>query len=301
MSRLPSLNSLRAFEAAARHGSLSRAAQELHVTHSALSHQIKALETELGMALFRRTGRGLVPTEAGRLLLPALGEAFGRIRAAVEAVRRGPRAGVLTLSVEPSFAARWLVLRLGRFRAAHGQVELRLLPSEDVVDLAREDVDLAIRYGRGDWPDLQADLLFHARVFPVASPDLLAAGPPLREPADLRRHTLLHEDSDLYWREWLVAAGAGAVDASRGPRFATAHLALAAAAAGQGIALADDALAAADLADGRLVRLFRVEIATEHGYWLLIPRHAAGRPELSAFRSWILDEVRRTGAGSAAA
>jgi LysR family glycine cleavage system transcriptional activator len=291
MPRLPSLNALRAFEAAGRHGSLTRAAEELHVTHSAISHQIKALEAELGTPLFRRTGRALEPTEGGRLLLPALGEAFERIARAVEAARRSQSGGILTLSVEPSFAARWLVLRLGRFRAVHPGIELRLSPSEAVVDLERDDVDVAIRYGRGGWPGMRADLLMHAKVFPVCSPALLEGGPRLTRPGDLAGHVLLHEDSDAYWREWLAAAGAAEVDASRGPRFDTAHLALAAAAAGQGIALADDALAAADLAEGRLVRLFRVEIATDQGYWLVAPPRSVGRPKVEAFRAWLLGEA----------
>ena len=221
-----------------------------------------------------------------------MSEAFERIAHAVAQVGRTERAGVLTVSVEPSFAARWLVLRLGRFRAAHPGIELRLSPSETPVDLEREDVDLAVRYGRGGWPGLRADLLMHARVFPVCSPGLLAVGPPLAEPADLRHHTLLHEDSDTYWRDWLAAAGASEVEASRGPRFATAHLALAAAAAGQGVALADDALAAADLAEGRLVRLFAIEIATDQGYWLLAPVRSCGRPKVEAFRAWLLGEAR---------
>jgi LysR family glycine cleavage system transcriptional activator len=207
-----------------------------------------------------------------------LSEAFERIAHAVAQVGRTERAGVLTVSVEPSFAARWLVLRLGRFRAAHPGIELRLSPSETPVDLEREDVDLAVRHGRGGWPGLRADLLMHARVFPVCSPGLLAVGPPLAEPADLRHHTLLHEDSDTYWPDWLAAAGASEVEASRGPRFATAHLALAA--------------AAADLAEGRLVRLFAIEIATDQGYWLMAPVRSCGRPKVEAFRAWLLGEAR---------
>jgi LysR family glycine cleavage system transcriptional activator len=291
--RLPSLNALRAFEAAARLASVSRAAAELHVTHSAVSHQIKSLESEIGVPLFRRVGRGVMATAVGEQLEAALSDAFARMARAVQQARLGDRAGLLTVSVEPSFAARWLVLRLGRFRAAHPEIDLRLSPTSAVADFAREDVDVAIRHGRGPWRGLQADHLMPARVFPVCSPAVLAAEPPLAIPADLGRHTLLHEDSGLYWSEWLGAAGAGEVDAARGPRFDSAHLTLAAAEAGQGVALADDALAAMELADGRLIRLFDVEIATDKAYWLVYPPAAADRPKVAAFRAWLLAEAGR--------
>jgi LysR family glycine cleavage system transcriptional activator len=291
-SRLPSLNALRAFEAAARHGSLSRAADELHVTHSAISHQIKALETELGVALLRRVGRGVEANAVGQQLEVALGDVFARIARAVRLARQGEGGGILTVSVEPSFAARWLVLRLGRFHAANPQIDLRLSATSAMADFAREDVDLAIRYGRGDWPGLQAERLLELKGFPVCSPSLLAAGPPLRHPDDLARHTLLHEDDGAFWRQWLDAVGALEVDSSRGPRFDDTHLALAAAEAGQGVALGDEALAAAELAQGRLVRPFATAIGTDKAYWLVHPPEAMARPKVAAFRSWLLAEAR---------
>ena len=290
-SRLPSLNALRAFEAAARHGSLSQAAAELHVTHSAISHQIKALEAELGLPLFRRVGRGVVANAIGQQLESALSDAFARIGRAVLQARQGDRAGILTVSVEPSFAVRWLVLRLGRFRADHPEIDLRLSATSDLADFSREDVDAAIRHGRGGWTGLEAERLMPAPVFPVCSPTLLADCPPLVEPADLQHHTLLHEGDETYWREWLTAAGAGEVDVSGGPRFDDGHLTLAAAGAGQGVALTDDALAAGELADGRLVRLFTAEIGTDKAYWLVYPPAATTRPKVAAFRAWLLAEV----------
>ena len=290
-TRLPSLNALRAFEAAARHGSLSQAAAELHVTHSAVSHQIKALEAELGVPLFRRVGRGVEANAVGQQLEAALSDAFARIGRAVLQARHGDRAGILTVSVEPSFAVRWLVLRLGRFRSANPEIDLRLSATGELADFSREDVDAAIRHGRGGWPGLEAERLMDARVFPVCSPGLLANGPPLSRPEDLRHHTLLHEDNEHYWREWLTAAGAAEVEVGRGPRFDDGHLALAAAGAGQGVALTDDALAAAELADGRLVRLFATEIGTDKAYWLVYPPAAATRPKVAAFRAWLLAEV----------
>lgn len=186
---------------------------------------------------------------------------------------------------------RWLVLRLGRFRGAHPEIDLRLAATAELADFARDEVDLAIRHGRGGWPGVRAERLMPAPVFPVCSPALLAAGPPLHEPADLRHHTLLHEGTADYWREWLIAAGAGEVDVSRGPQFDDAHLTLAAAGAGQGVALTDDALAAAEIAQGRLVRLFTAEIATDNAYWLVYPQDALTQPKLGAFRDWLVVEV----------
>ena len=290
--RLPSLNALRAFEAVARHGSVSRAAAELHVTHSAVSHQLKALEAEIGARLLRRSGRGVVATEAGQELAAALGDAFTAIGRAAMRARRG-RAGVLTLSVEPSFAARWLVLRLGRFSAAHPGIDLRLAATADLADFARDEVDAAIRHGRGSWPGLAALRLMSARAFPVCSPDLPTPARPLRVPDDLRHHTLLHEDDDGPWREWLATAQVAGVDAARGQRFDNGHLALAAAEAGQGVALAEEPLAAPAIAAGRLVRLFATEIGTDRAYWLVHPESPAPPAQVAAFRDWLLAEVGR--------
>lgn len=290
-SRLPSLNGLRAFEAAARHGSLTRAAGELHVTHSAVSHQIRTLEAELGVALFRRAGRGVELSAVGAELETALTDAFTRIARAVARVRGGDRAGILTISVEPSFAARWLVLRLGRFGMAHPAIDLRLAATAALADFAREDVDVAIRHGRGPWYGLAAVRLMPARMFPVGSPALVGLAAPPLAPAALTGFTLIHEGDEREWAEWLAAADVSGGDASRGPRFDDGNLALAAAISGQGIALADEALAGDALADGRLLRLSPVEIATDKAYWLVHPPEAAQLPKVAAFRDWLLREV----------
>ncbi|MFO1036291.1 MAG: transcriptional regulator GcvA [Geminicoccaceae bacterium] len=295
---LPSLNALRAFEVAARHGSFTRAAEELHVTHSAVSHLIRGLEEQLGVRLFRRTGRRMEPTEPGRRLLPVLTDAFGRIADGVESVRKAETSGLLTVSAEPSFAARWLVLRLGRFRKSQPGIDLHLVPTDDLADFENGEADLAIRYGRGGWRGVRADLLFNSPFFAVCAPAIAAE---LRTPDDLARQTLLHEDTDEGWREWLAAAGATKVDPRRGPRFATAHLALAAAAAGQGVALADDALAGADLAEGRLAKPFDLEVATNAGYWLVAPNGTAERPKLRAFRDWLVAEAATSTAAATSA
>ena len=303
--RLPSLNALRAFEAAARHGNFSRAAAELHVTHAAISHQVKALEEEAGVALFHRTGRAVVLTNVGRALLPVLTQAFDQMADGWAQVR-GETGGPVTVTVEPSFAARWLVLRLGRFNRAHGDIQLRLVPSSEITDFEREDVDIGIRYGLGDWKDVICERLFEATVYPVCAPDFKKwasdTGRPLNTPADLRYHTLLHEETVQHWQDWLKAAGVELEPwTARGPLFAEASLALQAAAAAQGVALGNDPLAMSDLTDGRLVRLFDLETPDEEAYWLVYPERSARKPKVQAFRNWICEEanlpVTEIGAG----
>lgn len=293
--KLPPLNALRAFEAAARHGNFSRAATELHVTHAAISHQVRALEEGAGVALFHRTGRAVVLTDAGRNLLPVLSSAFDQM-AEGWALARGEVGGPVTVSVEPSFAARWLVLRLGRFNRANPEIGLRLMPSSEIIDFDRQDVDLGIRYGHGDWEDVTCERLFEATVYPVCAPDFLQwaadIGRPLNTPDDLRYHTLLHEETVGHWQDWLRAAGvAYAPWMEQGPMFDEASLALQAAAANQGVALGNDPLAASDLTDGRLVRLFDLETPDDEAYWLVYPERSARKAKVQAFRNWIREEA----------
>lgn len=293
--RLPPLNALRAFEAAARHGNFSRAAAELHVTHAAISHQVRALEEEAGLALFHRTGRAVVLTDAGRSLLPVLSLAFDQITEGWAQVR-GETGGPVTVSVEPSFAARWLVLRLGRFSRAFPDIDLRLIPSALATDFERQDVDIGIRYGHGGWAHVTSERLFEATVYPVCAPSLLqaaeAAGKPIRAAEDLRSQTLLHEETTAHWKTWLDAAGVKNTRwASRGPLFVEASLALQAAAAGQGVALGNDPLAMADLSEGRLVRLFDLETPDDEAYWLVYPERSARKAKVQAFRNWIREEA----------
>lgn len=289
--RLPSLKALRAFEAAARHGSFSQAAAELSVTHAAISHQVRALEEELGAPLFHRTGRHVELTERGERLVPVLTAAFEQMADAWAQAGAKDNA-TLTVSVEPSFAARWLVLRLGKFNRANPEIELRLLPSSDIVDFAREDVDIGIRYGLGEWPDVVSEKLFEATVYPVCSPALLDPRRPIRKPEDLKSYPLLHEETMQHWVNWLEEAGVKNPRwAMRGPLFIEASLALQAAAGGQGVALANDTLAMADLAEGRLVRLFDIEMPDEEGYWLVYPEGTLKKPRAEAFRRWIREEA----------
>lgn len=289
--RLPSLKALRAFEAAARHGSFSEAARELNVTHAAISHQIRALEEELGAALFHRTGRQVELTDRGAKLLPVLSAGFDQM-AEAWALAGAKDSATLTVSVEPSFAARWLVLRLGKFNRAHPEIELRLLPSSEIVDFAREDVDLGIRYGLGGWPDVVSEKLFEATVYPVCSPLLLDPKRPIRKPEDLKSYPLLHEETMQHWVNWLEQAGVKHPRwAARGPLFIEASLALQAAAGGQGVALANDTLAMADLAEGKLIRLFDMEMPDEEGYWLVYPEGSLKKPKVNAFWRWIREEA----------
>ena len=219
-NRLPALSALRTFEAAARHLSFTRAADELHVTQAAVSHQIKALETDLGVSLFRRLNRRLLLTEEGQLLMPSVRRAFDELTAGVERVRERCCGGALTISTTPSVAANWLASRLGRFQALRPEFEIRLMATPRLIDFAREGVDCGIRYGFGNWPDLLAERLFSATLTPVCSPRLLEGPEPLRAPADLARHTLLHAFDDMDdWRLWLRAAGVPEIDPVRGPKF----------------------------------------------------------------------------------
>ena len=291
--RLPPLNGLRAFEAAARHLSFTKAADELHVTQAAISHQVKALEEHLGIALFRRLNRALMLTEEGQSYMPALREAFDRIDHATARLASFDARGPLTLSVLPSFAAKWLVPRIGRFRDVHPDIDVRVAPEHALVDFGRGDVDVAIRYGRGKYDGLRSDRLFTEEVVPVCSPAVAEGPHPIRVPADLRHHTLLHDDEHSDWRSWLLAVGVDDVDPTRGTIFTDSSMLVQAAVEGQGVALARGALAADDLRAGRLVRPLSMSLPVEYAYYLVCPEATADRPKINAFRDWILAEAER--------
>ena len=297
--RLPSLNALRAFEAAARLLSFKRAAEELHVTPAAISHQIKALEEELGQALFRRLNRMLLLTDAGQLLLPGVGEGFDRLAEAVRRLEQTRSFGTLVVSVAPSFASKWLVPRLERFTAAHPDVDVQVSANMTPVDLHREPVDVAIRFGFGRYPGLTVVKLFDEAVAPLCAPHLLDGEPPLGRPEDLRHHTLLHDDSARIdvtapdWRMWLRAAGVEGVDATRGPHFSFADHAMQAAIEGVGVVLGRVALAERDLAAGRLVMPFALSLPIDPAYYMLATESSLRSPIVAAFRDWVLAEARR--------
>lgn len=295
---LPPLNALRAFEASARHLSFTRAAGELNVTQAAVSHQIKALEARLGTALFKRMNRALLLTDAGQAYVPAVREAFESIARATDQLMRRDRLGALTVSVLPSFAAKWLVPRLGRFRDAHPEIDVRISTDHHMVDFARQDVDMSIRYGNGDYPGLHCVRIMTEDVFPVCSPALLQGLHPLLKPADLKHHTLLHDDFRLDWRIWLLSAGVKGVDPDRGPAFTDSSMVVQAAVEGQGVALARSVLAASDLAAGRLVRPFDVSMPARWAYYAVCPLATRDNPKIKAFREWILAEAEKTKAAA---
>jgi LysR family transcriptional regulator, glycine cleavage system transcriptional activator len=289
--RLPPLNALKAFEAAARHESFTRAAQELCVTQGAVSHQVKALEAELGLKLFNRERQRLVITEAGRGYLAIVRDAFDRIADGTERLLQRQRGGALTVSVSPNFAAKWLVHRLGRFADIHPEIDLRVSATPTHIDFAREDIDIAIRHGDGTSSGLHLTRLCVEELFPVCSPKLLAGRNGLRKPDDLGRFTLLHVNDRQGWSQWLSFAGVTGVDAARGPILNQISMAIDAAVDGQGLALARSALAAWDLLGGRLVRPFELAMPAPYGYWIVCPQATAKLPKIVAFSEWLLAEA----------
>jgi LysR family glycine cleavage system transcriptional activator len=293
MRRLPPLNTLRAFEAAARRTSFLRAAKELHVTASAVSHQIRALEKFLGVALFHRDGRQVRLTPAGENYWQAVRAGLAQIAAATTRLAAPCTGGVLTLSVAPSFATPWLAPRLAAFQLDHPELEVRLISSLELTDFAKSDVDAAVRYGSGDWPGLRSHRLFAEELVPVTSPRLRIGRRRLRKPADLREATLLHVMFRLgQWRMWLAAAGIDDIDAERGPRFHTTPLALEAAMAGRGVAIADRGLIGEHLRRGRLVAPFDIVLPSEYAYYLVYPQDRTDNPNIVLFREWLLAEVK---------
>ena len=292
MRHLPSIQALKTFETAARTLNFTHAASELNLTQGAVSHQIRELEALLGDTLFERKARGLVLTETGRTYLGYVREALDRLRAGGEAVARQARGRVLTVTMSPNFANKWLVPRLGDFATTHPEIDLRISAARQHVDFAADGIDLGIRHGTGDWPHLHVTRLCPEWTFPVCAPGLVGRAP-VRCPADVAGHTLLHDRDRSRWREWLAAFGVEDAKADQGPIFSDTSLAIDAAVAGQGIALARSALSALDLATGRLVRPLREAIAAPFAYWIVCPKGTAQAPAIEAFRSWLLTEAGR--------
>ncbi len=293
--RLPSLNALRAFEAVARRLSFARAAEELFVTKAAVAQQIRLLEEEIGAPLVERSGRGLRLTEAGAAGAAGLTDGFAMLTRAARAMREAKGRRFLVINASASFAATWLVGRIGRFKARHPDIDVLVDadPREDTLG----DADAMIRWGDGAFPGLAPTQLFKEDVFPVCAPQLVAADPPLRAPADLQHCTLLHLEWNPSfptwpsWSDWLKAAGASEVEATRGIYFNQMSMAIAAAAQGQGVALASLAIAADDLASGRLVAPFATTVRTPFGYYFLCRPDAAETPRIRALRDFLVEEA----------
>lgn len=299
--RLPPLGALRAFEAAARHGGFVAAARELAVTPAAISQQVRLLEEDLGVALFKRLPRGLFLTAAGQAALPDLREAFERMRRSVAAARAGEPRGPLRISVLTSFGTRWLVPRLPDFVAAYPEIELSVVAESRRADPARENVDVAIRYGAGVYPGLRAERLMTEEVFPVCAPRLLNADRPLARPEDLRHHRLLHDAEIstaqpwLDWSTWLRDWGMGPDDVPLALRFSDAHQLLTCAVLGLGVAIGRSALVTDDLARGTLIRPLKGIRPADYGYWIVTARDADSNPRIGAFTAWLRAQVEDSG------
>jgi LysR family transcriptional regulator, glycine cleavage system transcriptional activator len=294
MRQLPPLNGLRAFEAAARHLSFTQAAEELFVTQAAISHQVKGLEEILGEPLFRRVNRGLILSEAGQTLFPAVRDGLDTMATAVRQLSDNSRQGMLTVSTLDSIASAWLVPRLGNFRERHPDLDVRLTMGDALVDFARDEVDLAIRYGRGDWPGCQIQFLMNEEIFPVASPQLIADGPSIEHPRDLANYTLLHDTLPEDWGDWFRANDAGGVKPRGSIQIEHSHIIVQAAMAGQGIALGRSVLVRDALATGRLVRLFDTAMRVDYAYYVVGAAATWDNPRIKAMRDWLADEAALT-------
>ena len=316
--RLPPLNSLKAFEAAARHLSVKKAALELNVTSAAVSHQIRTLEDYLGVQLFRRYNRALELTDLAKAALPKLGEGFECLAQSVALMRSQQGGGSLTVSAAPSFASRWLMPRLHRFIAAHPEIDVRIsarmrrvsvdgkgdVAERATVEAWLADSDVAIYYGRGNVPGIHLERLIDLTVTPMCSPALLSDTHPhpLKTPADLKYHLLLHDDTgELYdnepfWGLWLQAAGVSDVDGNKGPHFSHAVLAFEAAIDAMGVLASMPVLAAEDIAASKLVVPFDLAVTLPDAYYMGAREHADERPAVAAFRAWMRAEAARPAA-----
>ncbi|MCL4142756.1 UNVERIFIED_CONTAM: hypothetical protein GTU68_026846 [Idotea baltica] len=299
--RIPPLNALRAFEAAARRLSFTKAAEELNVTPGAISQQIRQLEDYAGTPLFKRTGRSVLLTDAAQASLPLVRDAFERIGEAGRIMQAPARKGRVMVSSAPSFAAKWLAPKLDRFHRNHDGVEAWISADMGLTDFTTADADFAIRYGRGNYDGLKSEKLLDETVLPVCSPALLEGADALRKPEDLAKHTLLHDESPENdpscpdWGSWLRARNVTGVESSRGPRLNQAILVIEAAAAGRGVALAKRAIAASDLAAGRLIAPFADgSTAIDFGYWLVWPKGRHLSPDVRNFMKWIKKEAANT-------
>lgn len=291
MNVLP-LNALRAFEVAARHGSYTRAAEELRLTHSAVSHQMRLLSEELGVVLFEREGRGMRLTPVGEALARDVRDGFDRLASACAQARRSTQPGPITVSAVSAFTARWLVPRLHRFHALHPEVEVSLRVTDVLANFRTDGVDVGIRFGAGVWPGLTAIELMRERTFPVCSPALLR-GRRVKRPSDLARLPLLRH-AYLPWVPWFRSVGLDWPEPSRGTIYDDSNTALRAAAEGLGVTLARAALAEDDLEKGRLVRLFpnTVSLPGEWGYYVVYPGKGDPPPHVAPFVAWLVAEAR---------
>ncbi|GGI73579.1 transcriptional regulator GcvA [Shewanella gelidii] len=287
--RLPPLNAVKAFEAAARHLSFTRAAEELFVTQAAVSHQIKSLEDYLGLKLFRRKNRSLLLTEEGQSYFLDIKDIFVQLAESTDRLLARSAIGSLTVSMSPSFAIQWLVPRLAKFSEKNPEIDVRIKAVDTEDSSLTDDVDVAIYYGRGNWPDVRADKLRNEVLIPVCSPILLNGNKPLEKPSDLKNHTLLHDMSRQDWQAWFKQCGINDINVNQGPIFSHSSLVLQAAAHGQGIALGYSVLARPDIIAGRLVCPFQEVLVSKDAYYLVCQQNQAEVGKIVAFREWMLE------------
>lgn len=299
MRRLPPLKSLQAFEAAARWLSFSKAADELFVTPAAISQQIKQLEEYLGVPLFHRRVRAVHLTDEAKTVLPLVSEGFDKLAEAVERLAREEESGLLTVGSAPTFAIKWLVHHLADFSTLYPNIDVRLDASLDTRDFDRDGIDVSTRLGLGDYPGLHVERIFGEEVSPVCSPEVAKGPNPLRTPADLKTHRLLHVDwgkltlQSPDWAMWAKAAGLDDLDVERGPRFSVETMAIEAAINGRGVALVSHSAVVEDLRAGRLVRPFDLAVKTDIAYWLVCPHSHLRRAKVRVFCEWLLAEASK--------
>lgn len=289
--KLPPLNSLPSFEAAARHLSFSRAAQELNVTHGAVSRAVKTLEDQLGVLLFERATRSVRLSAVGEPYARAVRDVLDQLAAATALATARHSGSTLTVSTSDGFAGRWLVPRLYRFRRAHGDIDVRVATTGRLTNFLGDGIDIAIRYGSGEYPGLTSEFLTGEEVFPVCSPRLLEGAHPLRRPEDLRHHTLIHHGFPIDWAAWLASAGVDGVDPRSGLIFDSTTFAVESAAQGEGVVLGRTMLVAIDLAAGRLVRPFAHALKSPSSFHLVYPPDAIRQRKVRAFRDWFMSEI----------
>ncbi|MER8528621.1 MULTISPECIES: transcriptional regulator GcvA [unclassified Mesorhizobium] len=289
--KLPPLTTLPSFEAAARLLSFSKAAEELHVTHGAISRAIKNLEDQLGVQLFERGTRSVSLTAVGEPYARAVREALAQLATATAAATARYSSSTLNVSTSDGFAGRWLVPRLYRFHRAHGDLDVRVSTSGKLTNFLGDGIDVAVRYGNGNYPGLTSEFLTGEEVFPVCSPKLLEGAHPLRTPQDLKHHTLIRDSFPIDWATWLASAGVEGVDPQSGITFDSATFAMESAAQGEGVVLGRTMLVAADLAAGRLVRPFGHALKSPSSFYFVYPPEAIRQRKVKAFRDWLLSEV----------
>ena len=286
--RLPPLNALRVFDAAARHLSFTRAAEELFVTQAAVSHQIKSLEDFLGLKLFRRRNRSLLLTEEGQSYFLDIKEIFSQLTEATRKLQARSAKGALTVSLLPSFAIHWLVPRLSSFNSAYPGIDVRIQAVDRQEDKLADDVDVAIFYGRGNWPGLRVEKLYAEYLLPVCSLLLLTGEKPLKTPEDLAKHTLLHDASRRDWQTYTRQLGLNHINVQQGPIFSHSAMVLQAAIHGQGVALANNVMAQSEIEAGRLVCPFNDVLVSKNAFYLVCHDSQAELGKIAAFRQWIL-------------